>query len=85
MSKSFSSALKSSSYGAVALVAALSLQPQAAQAGEAALNGLVFGYEIQAEAPVSVQSRKPTGAEILAGFYGADDVVVEARPASARR
>lgn len=59
-----------------ALVAGLALQPASVQA--AAVNARdfqAFGYDIQLQGNERAEWRKPNGAEILGGFYGADDEV----------
>lgn len=64
------------SLAAAALVAGLALQPASVQA--AAVNARdfqAFGYDIQLQGNERAEWRKPNGAEILGGFYGADDQV----------
>jgi hypothetical protein len=64
------------SLAAAALVAGLALQPAPVQA--AAVNARdfqAFGYNIQLQGNERAEWRKPNGAEILGGFYGADDQV----------
>jgi hypothetical protein len=64
------------SLAAIALVAGLALQPASVQA--AAVNARdfqAFGYDIQLQGNERAEWRKPNGAEILGGFYGADDEV----------
>jgi hypothetical protein len=64
------------SLAAITLVAGLTLQAAPVQA--AAVNARdfqAFGYDIQLQGNERAEWRKPTGAEILGGFYGADDQV----------
>ncbi len=67
-------ARKALSLAGFALVAGLTLQPAPVQAG--AVNHRNFqahGYDFQIDSQSPGEWRKPTGAEILGGFYGADD------------
>jgi hypothetical protein len=64
------------SLAAAALVAGLALQPAPVQA--AAVNARdfqAFGDNIQLQGNERAEWRKANGAEILGGFYGADDQV----------
>ncbi|WP_296706151.1 hypothetical protein [Rhodoblastus sp.] len=64
------------SLAAIALVAGLALQSAPVQA--AAVNARdfqAFGYDIHLQGDERAEWRKPNGAEILGGFYGADDQV----------
>jgi hypothetical protein len=70
------SKIRSRSLAAIALVAGLALQAAPVQA--AAVNARdfqAFGYDIQIQGDERAEWRKPNGAEILGGFYGADDQV----------
>jgi hypothetical protein len=71
-----SSKIRSRSLAAVALVAGLALHSAPVQA--AAVNARdfqAFGYDFQLQGDERAEWRKPNGAEILGGFYGADDEV----------
>jgi hypothetical protein len=71
-----SSRIRSRSLAAIALVAGLAMQSAPVQA--AAVNARdfqAFGYDIQLHGDEHAEWRKPSGAEILGGFYGADDQV----------
>jgi hypothetical protein len=64
------------SLAAIALVAGLALQSAPVQA--AAVNARdfqAFGYTFELQGEDHAEWRKPNGAEILGGFYGADDQV----------
>ncbi|WP_296706150.1 hypothetical protein [Rhodoblastus sp.] len=64
------------SLAAIALVAGLALQSAPVQA--AAVNARdfqAFGYDIRLQSDEHAEWRKPNGAEIIGGFYGADDQV----------
>jgi hypothetical protein len=64
------------SLAAIVLVAGLALQSAPVQA--AAVNARdfqAFGYDIHLQGDEHAEWRKPNGAEILGGFYGADDQV----------
>jgi hypothetical protein len=64
------------SLAAAALVAGLALQPASVRAAAAnARDFQAFGYDIQLQGNERAEWRKPNGAEILGGFYGADDEV----------
>jgi hypothetical protein len=71
-----SSGIRFRSLAAIALVAGLALHSAPAQA--AAVNARdfqAFGYDFQLQGDERAEWRKPNGAEILGGFYGADDQV----------
>jgi hypothetical protein len=76
MTNKTTTTLASFSLAAAALVAGLAVQPAPVQA--AAVNARdfqAFGYNIQLQGNERAEWRNPNGAEILGGFYGADDEV----------
>jgi hypothetical protein len=70
------SKIRSRSLAAMALVAGLAMQSAPVQAATVnARDFQAFGYDFQLQGDERAEWRKPNGAEILGGFYGADDQV----------
>jgi hypothetical protein len=71
-----SSGIRSRSLAGIALVAGLALHSASVQAAAVSARDFqAFGYDIQLQGNERAEWRKPNGAEILGGFYGADDEV----------
>jgi hypothetical protein len=71
-----SSRISSRSLAVIALVAGLALHSAPVQAAAVSARDFqAFGYDIHLRGDERVEWRKPNGAEILGGFYGADDQV----------